>query len=163
MNVITLFYCYAFTFLRNVRGIYWIRNWIVKGIKQFSVSYFVAMFVAILCSYTLYIFIYLSTDHVCEVGAMTEVILLSADRKNKYYCIYCQDMYLLPKEKLNCLNSHKVRIGKSWWWEKMASLWICSVAMASLTTSSQWFPLLPSLKITNEATIFPEDGLYQKI
>ena len=111
----------------------------------------------------IYIYIYLSTDHVCEVGAMTEVILLSADRKNKYYCIYCQDMYLLPKEKLHRLNSHKARIGKSWWWEKMASLWICSVAMASLTTSSQWFPLLSSLKITNEATIFPEDELHQKI
>ena len=32
----------------------------------------------------------LSTDRVCEVGAMTEGNIFSTNRKNSYYCIYCQ-------------------------------------------------------------------------
>ena len=32
----------------------------------------------------------LSTDRVCEVGAMTEGNISSTDRKISFYCIYCQ-------------------------------------------------------------------------
>ena len=32
----------------------------------------------------------LSTDQACQVGTMTEASLASKDRKNGYYCIYCQ-------------------------------------------------------------------------
>ena len=42
LNVVSLLCCYVFTFLHyvtcNVRGIDSIRNWIIKGIQQFSVS-----------------------------------------------------------------------------------------------------------------------------
>ena len=55
----------------------------------------------------------LRTDQACKIGAITENNIPGADRNNKFYCIYLLCIYRkLIKEKLNCLNSHEIRIEK---------------------------------------------------
>ena len=49
----------------------------------------------------------LSTEQACEVGAMTDGNI--SNPKRCYYGIYCPDKP--TKERLNCLNSHKLWIG----------------------------------------------------
>ena len=98
-------------------------------------------------------------DRVCEVGAMTKGNVPGTDRKNSYY-ICCPDL-LKTKDTLNCLNSYKTRIGKSWIFAKTTSLCNSLVAMALL----QWFRsngFHLSRSSTNKVTIFLDDGLYQK-
>ena len=34
--------------------------------------------------------------------------------RNSYWCVYCRNVFKLNEEKINCLNSHEIRIGKSW-------------------------------------------------
>ena len=47
-------------------------------------------------------------------GVTTEGNIPDADRKNSFYCVYYPCNVLKPlKEKLNCLNSLEIQIGKS--------------------------------------------------
>lgn len=78
----------------------------------------------------------LSTDQACKVGAMTEGNIPVTDRKKQLL------LYLLPgysknllKEKLNCLNSYELRIGKSWKLNEVILEWL-HFAMASLSNGT---------------------------
>ena len=54
----------------------------------------------------------LSTDQVCEVGEMTEDSIPATGKKNSITIFIARICWKLTKEKLNCLNSYKIRILK---------------------------------------------------
>ena len=45
---------------------------------------------------------------------MTEGNIFSTDKKQLLLCLLPGHVKILTKDKLNCLISHKIRIGKGW-------------------------------------------------